>query len=339
MVSDEARETKSIKRRQRRGRLTGGTIAVIVIVILATLGVAAYFALRRGPEIVRIDGSSTVYPITSAWAADFNNQDRQVVVAFSGTGGGFAKFCRGETDLSDASRPIKQSERNACEQNGITGIEGFLVAYDGLSVVVNNENTWAKNLTVRELCRIWTANTSADACGGVGPRVSRWNELNTSWPNQEIKLFGPGTDSGTYDYFIEVILRPYGASITADFFASEDDNILVQGISNEPYSIGYFGYAYVVENLNKIRPLSIDDENPANGDGPIAPTEATIKDGTYAPLSRPLFVYASAASLSRQVVGDFLRFGFSDRGRVLIAETGYVALTNIEIAAQVAKIP
>jgi len=339
MASGEGTETRSIQRSARRGRMSGTAIAVVAIVVLAAVGAAAYIALRRDREIVRVDGSSTVYPITSAWAAGFNSPDRQVVVAFSGTGGGFAKFCRGETDLSDASRPIKDSEATTCAQNGVTGIMEFLVAYDGLSVVVPVGNTWAQNLTVRELCRVWTSNASADACGGAGPRVTRWNELNANWPDQEIKRFGPGTDSGTYDYFIEAVLDPFGAEITADFFASEDDNVLVQGIANEPNSLGYFGYAYVVENLDKIRPLAIDDEDPTNGAGPIPPTEPTIKDGTYAPLSRPLFVYANADSLSRPVVRDFLRFGFSASGQELIAETGYVGLTPSEIATQVAKIP
>jgi len=338
-VTGDGTQKRSIQRSAHRGRLSGTAIAVIAMVVLAAVGAAAYIALRRDREIVRVDGSSTVYPITSAWAGGFNSPDRQVVVAFSGTGGGFAKFCRGETDLSDASRPIKDSETATCAQNGITGIAEFLVAYDGLSVVVPVGNTWAQSLTVRELCRIWTSDTSADACGAAGPHVTRWNELNASWPDQEINLFGPGTDSGTYDYFIEAVLHPYDTDITADFFASEDDNVLVQGIANEPHSLGYFGYAYVVENTNKIRPLAIDDEDDGNGAGPIAPAEATIKAGTYAPLSRPLFVYASADSLSRPVVRDFLRFGYSAAGQGLVAETGYVGLTPSEIADQVAKIP
>jgi len=335
-------EGQSIQKGSRRGGVSPRTLAIVGLIVAAVVGASAYFAFFAGqgaPEIVRIDGSSTVYPITSAWATEFNTQQRQVVVAFSGTGSGFAKFCRGETDLSDASRPIKQSELDTCTANGVTGITEFLIAYDGLSVVVPIGNTFAQNLTVKQLCRIWTQNTSAGACGSAGPHVTRWDELDPTWPNQDIKLFGPGTDSGTYDYFIEVILTPTGDRITSNFFPSEDDNILVQAVANEPYGLGYFGFAYLEANLDKIRPVAIDDGNPANGDGPILPSETTIKDGTYAPLSRPLFIYGSAKSLERAMVKDFLRFGYTARGTALVELTKYVSLTAAEIQAQVAKIP
>jgi phosphate transport system substrate-binding protein len=330
----------SIQRGARQGRVSLGVIIAIVVVVAAVGAGVAYYALvpRGGPEIVVVDGSSTVFPITSAWAGSFNNDQRQVVVRFSGTGGGFEKFCRGETDLSDASRPIRQSEVDLCTANGVTGIVEFLVAYDGLSVVVNHNNDWASDLTVAQLCRIWTGSTSASVCGGAGGPVTRWNELDPSWPDQEISLYGPGTDSGTFDYFVEVILDPFDETITPDFFPSEDDNVLVQGIAGDQYALGYFGYAYAIANTASLKILAIDDEDPTNGDGPIFPSEETVKDGTYAPLSRPLFVYGNSRSLGRTVVEDFLRFGFSGPGQVLVGQTGYVTLNANEVQAQLAKL-
>lgn len=348
MASPGMEATKSIEKGTRKGRISRTAIAIIAVVLLAGVGVGAYVALSppSAREIVRVDGSSTVYPITAAWAEGFNNPLRQVTVAFSGTGGGFQKFCRGEIDLSDASRPIRQSETDTCTAAGISGVTEFLVAYDGLSVLVDKDNTFAQNLTVKELCRIWTSNTSAAACGGAGPHVTRWIEIDPAWPDRDIVLAGAGTDSGTYDYFIEVILTPFKTPIVENFFKSENDNILVDFIANEPNSLGFFGYAYVVGNTDKIRALAIDDENPANGDGPISPSEQTIKDQSYAPLSRPLFVYGNTQappnfqqSLDRAVVKDFLRFGYTPAGQALVASTGYVGLTTAEIAAQVAKIP
>lgn len=326
----------SIQRGARKGRISIAVIEVIVVAVVAAGGLSAYylFVPRGGPEIVRIDGSSTVFPITSAWAADFNSGNRQVIVAFSGTGGGFAKFCRGETDLSDASRPITQSERDTCEANGVTGVTEFLVAYDGLSVVVNPANTWVDHLSVADLCRIWTSNTSGGACGGAGGHVDTWDDLNDSWPVQTIELYGPGTDSGTFDYFVEVILDPTGDAITAEYFPSEDDNVLVQGVASDTHALGYFGYAYAIENTATIRIVPID-----GGNGPVLPTHDTIRDNSYSPLSRPLFVYGNARSLARPVVQDFLRFGLSDSGTVLVDTTGYVSLTASERATQLLKIP
>lgn len=330
---------RSIRKGSRTGRISAPALAFIAIVILAGVGIAGYWALTRTTrQIVEVDGSSTVFPITSAWAEEFSNAGRQVVVAFSGTGGGFAKFCRGETDLNDASRPIKSSETATCTQNGITGIVEFKIAYDGLSIVVHKDNNWVDHLTVDQLCRIWTSNTTAGACNGTGPQVDRWNELNASWPNQLIELYGPGTDSGTFDYFVEAILGNVKSEHRDDYFASEDDNVLVQGCANGAYALCYFGYAYVVPNLSIIKAVAIDDEDPTNGDGPVAPSGATIQDGSYAPLSRPLFIYGNAESLSRPVVRDFLRFGYTVRGTELVADTGYVALTAQAITVEVAKI-
>ena len=346
MASSGMEGERSIQRGARTGRMSRTAIAVVVIVILAAVGVGAYIVLSPPPnvEIVRIDGSSTVFPIMSAWSAEFSNDQRQVVVAFSGTGGGFAKFCRGETDLSDASRPIKDAEAQLCAQNGIEGIVEFWVANDGLSLVVKKENTFVDNLTVDQLCRIWTSNTSAGACGGTGGQVNRWNELNSSWPDQPIGLYGPGTDSGTFDYFVEVMFSNVKSEHRDDYFKSEDDNVLVQGVSSSPHALGYFGFAYVEASLDKIRAVPVDDGDPdSNGDGTpdvgaVAPSATTIQDGSYAPFSRPLFVYGNAESLARPVVKDFLRFGYSARGMELVANTGYVGLNDSEIANELLKL-
>jgi len=330
----------SIQKQKAPVRIRGRTIATIAIIVAAAVGVTAVGAyLLQPPDVVRVDGSSTVFPITVSWALNFSGGNRQVVVGFVGTGAGFQKFCRGEIDLSDASRPIQQSERDACGAAGITSITEFLVAYDGLSFVTHKNNNWATSLTIRELCRIWTTNTSAGACGGAGPKVSTWSELSPAWPNRAIHLYGPGTDSGTFDYFVQEVLDPFGAEVTPAFFPSENDNVLVQGVSGDPDSLGYFGFAYVVANTAVLNLVAIDDEDPTNGDGPVAPSGTTIRDGTYAPLSRPLFVYASAQSLSRPIVRDFLRFGYSARGIQLVDATGYVSLNAAEVAVELAKIP
>lgn len=341
-----AKSTRSIQKGARKGRIGTGMIVAIILVIAAVVGGSAYVLFFQGRPTVLIDGSSTVFPITAAWAREFSNDQRSVAVAFSGTGSGFQKFCRGEIDLSDASRPIRQSEKDACTNQGIpsANIVEFKVAYDGLSVVVNRNNNFVSSLTVGQLCRIWTSNTSAEACDGAGGQVTRWNQLDATWPNEPISLWGPGTDSGTFDYFIEVILGAVEAEHTEGYNASENDNVLVTGVAVNPYAVGYFGYAYVVPNLATLKPLAIDDEDSSNGDGPIAPSEQTIKDGTYAPLSRELYIYGYTGvpgkSLDRQLVRDFLRFGLTeDPGMVLVAETGYVGLTATEISEERLKIP
>jgi len=330
-----------------------GVIAAVVIVIVAVASVSAYVVFFRGggPEIVRIDGSSTVAPITTSWAGEFNNPGRQVTVAISGTGGGFAAFCRGETDLSDASRPIRPADSNpattteteACTANGITNITAFKIGYDGLSIVVDIDNTFVGNLTIQQLCRIFTSNTSAGACGGAGGKVTQWRELNPgnpSWPQADIKLFSPGTASGTFDFFVEKILTPTKDTPmrTDNLQTSENDNVLVSGIAADPNALGYFGHAYVVENADKVKAIGVD-----RGSGPIMPTETTIRDGSY-PLSRPLYIYGAKThpqglSLTRTVVKDFLRFGFTGRGVQLVGETGYVALLPAEVTTEAVKIP
>lgn len=270
---------------------------------------------------ILIDGSSTVYPITEAMAEEFQklHPDVHVTVGISGTGGGFKKFCPGETDISDASRPIKPSEIELCQQNGVEFIE-LPVAYDGLAVVVHPENDWVDYLTVEELKKIWEPEAQ-----GV---ITRWNQIRPEWPDEELHLFGPGVDSGTYDYFTEAIVGEEGAS-RGDFQASEDDNVLVQGIASDPLALGFFGLAYYEENQDRLKIVPIDDGDPGNGDGPVAPTAETVANGTYQPLSRPIFIYVSKAAADRPEVEAFVRFYLDpENARALVREVGYIPLPD-----------
>ncbi|MFX0211649.1 MAG: PstS family phosphate ABC transporter substrate-binding protein, partial [Candidatus Hodarchaeota archaeon] len=242
---------------------------------------------------IEIDGSSTVYPITQAVAEEFLSFYPNIypVVGVSGTGGGFKRFIAGETDISDASRPIKASEAQVAAANGIEYIE-FEIALDGIAIVTNQENNWVDYLTVEELDLIWNPDSLVDS----------WNDIRPGWPDQPIRLYGPGTDSGTFDYFTEVIVGESGAS-RADYTASEDDNVLVQGIAGDKYALGYFGYAYYAESADILKIVPVD-----SGIGPVAPADQTINSGQYSPLSRPLFIYVSKVSLKRQEVANFVRF-------------------------------
>jgi len=270
---------------------------------------------------VHVDGSSTVYPITEAVAEDYRLEqpDVKVLVGLSGTGGGFKKFSRGETDLNDASRPIKDSEAEACRSNGIDFIE-LMVAYDGLSVVANPENDWLSEITLTELKMIWEPEAQ-----GV---ITRWNQVRPEWPDEEIHLFGPGTESGTYDYFTEAIVGEAQSS-RGDYTASEDDNVLVQGVSTDKYALGFFGYAYYEENKDKLKVIGVDDENPDNGEGAIYPTLETVMNKTYSPLSRPLFIYANSEAVKRSEVADFVTFYLENASR-LSAEVGFIPLSPEE---------
>ncbi len=269
--------------------------------------------LSQGARLVKIDGSSTVFPITEAVAEEFQaaNPGVNVTVGISGTGGGFEKFCNGETDISNASRPIKQSEMDACKANGIEYIE-LPVAYDALTVVVNPRNTWANSLTVEELKTMWEP-----AAQG---KITNWNQVRSSFPDAPLKLFGPGTDSGTFDYFTEAVVGDSGES-RADYTASEDDNVLVQGVSRDVNAIGYFGLAYYEENQGRLKAVSID-----GGDGPVAPSPETVNNGTYQPLSRPIFIYVSQAAAERPEVQSFVNF-YLDNPE-LASEVGYVQLPS-----------
>ncbi len=293
--------------------------------IWRTAVLAAIFALAGATRtlaqgLVRIDGSSTVFPITEAVAEEFQNAERgrvRVTVGISGTGGGFKKFCRGETDISDASRPIKESEVKMCAENGVRYIE-LPVAYDGLAVMVNKKNDWVNHLTVAELKKIWEP-----AAEG---KVTRWSQVRKGWPDKTIRLYGPGTDSGTFDYFTEAINGKEKAS-RADFTASEDDNILVQGIAGDEGSLGYFGVAYYEANQDKLKLVPIDDGKVENGKGPVYPKFENVVNGTYQPLSRPLFIYVSAKSAERSEVQRFVKFYLSN-GAKLSQEVGYVSLPS-----------
>ena len=269
-------------------------------------------APQAGPlsgEIV-IDGSSTVYPVTVAAAEDFRKEHPQVQipVGISGTGGGFKKFTAGETEVSDASRPIKDSERELAAQNGITFIE-LAVAYDGLSVLVNPDNDWASCLTTDQLHEIWKPDSE----------ITSWNQVDPSYPNLDIVLYGPDADSGTFDYFTEEINGDTGI-IRDDFFPAVDDNVLVQGIAGDRGALGYFGYAYYVANTDKLKLVGVD-----GGSGCIEPNETTINDGSYSPLSRPLYIYVNIPALSRPEVKAFVDYYLANAAD-LAASVGYVGL-------------
>lgn len=274
-----------------------------------------------------ITGSSTAYPIGQAWAEEFQAEHRDVRVDYNvlGTGGGFQAFCRGEAAVTGASRPIKDSETSACATGGVTPYE-IQVAIDGLAVVVSQQNTFAQDITVDELNRIWTADTSKQA--------NRWNELRPEWPDEPIVLYGPGTNSGTFDYFVEVIIHPQDGTETkgrSDYTPSEDDNILVQGIASSPYALGYFGLAYVHENADRVRAVAVD-----NGEGPVEPTNENVESGRYAPLARPIFYYTDGEPTD--VVQAFFQYGLSDDGQALVEEVGYIPLPAEMLAQMRAKV-
>ncbi len=266
---------------------------------------------------VRLDGSSTVFPISEAVAEEFHAiaPGIRVTVGVSGTGGGFKKFLNGEVDINDASRAIKPSEQASAIAAGIEFIE-LPVAFDGLSVVVHAENDWALTMTTAELKKVWEP----------GSKVKRWSDVRDSWPDEPIRLYGPGTDSGTFDYFTKAINGKEQAS-RPDFTASEDDNVLVQGIAGDRYSLGYFGFAYYQENRDKLGIVAID-----GGKGAIAPSIETINDGTYAPLSRPIFIYVNAGSLDDPAVAEFVAF-YLDNAAKLSSEVGYIALPQATYTA------
>ncbi len=267
------------------------------------------FAQKR----IIIDGSSTVYPITEAVAEEYQKLLKgqvRVTVGVSGTGGGFRKLCRGESDISNASRPILKQEIDACRAQGIEYIE-LPVAYDGLAVMVNNRNNWVKFLTISDLKKMWEP-----AAQG---KVVTWKDVRPEWPDARLKLFGPGADSGTFDYFTEAVNGKSKAS-RGDFTASEDDNVLVQGIAGDRFALGYFGLAYYEENKDKLKLVPID-----GGRGPVSPTEKTVMDGSYSPLSRPLFIYISKKSLAKPEVKEFAEF-YLKNGPQLIKQVKYVPL-------------
>jgi len=290
------------------------------VLLLVGIGCGKERSGGEGAELrgrVLVDGSSTVYPITEAIAEEFMKEYPrvQVLVGISGTGGGFKKFLRKEIDINDASRPIKPSELALAREKGVAFIE-LPVAYDAIAVVVNPKNDWVDCLTTEELKRIWEP----------GSTVKYWSDVRPEFPHEPIRLYGPGTDSGTYDYFTEAIVGEEGAS-RPDFTASEDDNVLVQGVSGDPYALGYFGLAYYLENKDKLKAVAIDDLNPDNGEGCIPPAVETVVAGTYQPLSRPLFIYVRLDRTEDPAVDTFVKF-YLTNARYLVGDVGYVPLSD-----------
>lgn len=287
-----------------------------VVAVAATLGLAAMGAAPvQAQETIRIDGSSTVFPITEAVAEDFQTSKKnkvRVTVGISGTGGGFKKFCRGETDISDASRPILAREMEECRKQGVQYLE-LPVAYDALTVVMNPKNNWIKALTVADLKKMWEP-----AAQG---KVLKWQQVNAQWPDQPLKLFGPGADSGTFDYFTEAVTGRAKSS-RGDFTASEDDNILVQGIARDINGLGYFGYAYYVENKDKLKAVPII--NPRTNQ-PVEPSAESVVNGTYQPLARPIFIYVNAKAVERPEIREFIEF-YMKNAEALVKEVKYMPL-------------
>jgi len=269
------------------------------------------------PTMIKLDGSSTVFPISEAVAEEFQkaNPTVRITVGISGTGGGFQKFCRQETDISDASRPIKPAEIEACQQAGVEYIE-LPVAYDGLAIVVNPKNSWATSMTVAELKALW----APEAQGAV----TKWSQIRKSWPDREIHLFGAGVDSGTFDYFTEAIVGKEGSS-RGDFTSSEDDNVIVQGVAGDEVGLGFLPLAYVEQNAAALKVVPVDDGKNENGSGPIAPSAETVRNGTYQPLSRPLFIYVARKAADRPEVQKLVDAFFGAAS--LMREVGYVELT------------
>jgi phosphate transport system substrate-binding protein len=284
--------------------------AAALAALIAIAGVAQ-------AQVIKIDGSSTVYPITEGVAEDFQKMKKNVIkvtVGISGTGGGFKKFCRGETDIQDASRPILEKEMADCRAAGVEYVE-LPVAFDALTVVMNPKNAFLKSITVDELKKIWEP-----AAQG---KIMRWNQVNPAWPDAPIKLFGAGSDSGTFDYFTEAINGKSKAS-RGDFTASEDDNVLVQGVAQDVNAIGYFGYAYYAENTQRLKAVPIVEKA---GKPAVAPSEASVLDGSYQPLSRPIFIYVSVKSLAKPEVREFTEYYMKNSAKIA-KEVKYVPLPD-----------
>jgi phosphate transport system substrate-binding protein len=306
--------------------LTGRRKLIVAAGAIAAVGMAASVAAGAAPAplgklkgTITVDGSSTVGPYTTAGAELFRKagaKNVRITVAISGTGGGFTRFCNNELDLSDASRPMKISEAQLCKDNNVGGWRAFTVANDALTVVVNKENTWATCLSVEELKKIWEP----------GSTITNWKDVRAGFPDQSIKLFGPGTDSGTFDYFTEAINGKAKAS-RSDFGASEDDNVLVQGVSGEKGGLGYFGYSYYEENQSKLTAVQV--RNPKTGQC-VTPSQATVYNGTYRPLARPLFIYAKASSFKRAEVQAFLRYVF-DNEKAIATRSKFIPLTAAQL--------
>jgi phosphate transport system substrate-binding protein len=301
------------RQQQERGMsFKSATLAAIALVL-------AHGAATAQDKMVTTDGSSTVFPITEAMAEEFQKANRgiKVTVGIGGTGGGFKKFCRGEIDVSNASRPIRDVEREECKKNAVEFIE-LPIALDALAVLVNPKNDWAKEMTVAELKKIW----EPEAQG----KVMNWKQVRDSFPDRPLKLYGAGVDSGTYDYFTAAVVGKEHSS-RGDFTASEDDNVLVQGIAGDVNALGFFGLAYYLENKNKLKTVAIKAKPDAKA---VEPSVETAKDGTYQPLSRPIFIYVSKKSIeTKPEVSKFVEFYLDAKNAgKLVKEVGYVPLPD-----------
>lgn len=298
-------------------RRVGQAIRVTVLGLCVSFLAPPFSSTAARAETISIDGSSTVYPITRAIAADFEKADADVsvAVAVSGTGGGFKKFCAGEIDISDASRPINATEAALCRANGIRYVE-LPVAFDGLAVLVNPKNDWATCVTVAELKRLWEPQAQG--------KVTRWSQVRSTWPDQEIHLFGADVESGTYDYFTQAIVGKEHSSRT-DYQGSADDEELARDIAADPLSIGFFGLAYYEEHKDLLRLVAIDDERDDTGEGCILPTRSAVEKGSYQPLARPVFIYVAKRAVERPEVQAFVRYYLARAGAVSDG-VGYVAL-------------
>jgi phosphate transport system substrate-binding protein len=299
-------------------------IAVLLAISLITLGSSCKGGGSNGPNstelaVIKVDGSSTVFPITEAVAEEFQNEKQgkmKATVGISGTGGGFKKFVRGEIDVADASRPILAEEASQAKANGIEFIE-LPIAFDALTVVVNNQNNWVTSMTVADLKKIWEP--------GAQGKVTHWNQVRPEWPNEKIALFGAGADSGTFDYFTEAIVGKAKSS-RGDYTASEDDNVLVQGVEGNKYALGYIPYAYYAPHSNRMKAVGIEWEK-NKVQGPILPSPENVLAGTYNPLSRPLFIYVSRKSLDKPAVKEFVDF-YLAHVKTLASEVKYVPLSD-----------
>jgi phosphate transport system substrate-binding protein len=291
--------------------------------LIGLLGILQGCATEGAPRpSVKIDGSSTVYPITNALAEQFQKAqpvkvEVNVPVGISGTGGGMRKFCAGELDIANASRPINQEEAAQCAQNEIEYLE-VPVGYDGLAVVVHPSNDWARDITVAELKTIWQPEAER--------KIMRWSEVRAGWPDKALHLYGAGVDSGTYDYFTQAIVGKEHSS-RKDFTSSEDDDVLVKQVAGDELALGFFGYAYLYKNQDRLKALPVDDGKADNGDGPIAPSPDTVQNGQYQPLARPLFIYVNKDALKRREVELFVGYYLS-RASKFVARVGYVPLPD-----------
>ncbi|MXS81275.1 phosphate ABC transporter substrate-binding protein, PhoT family [Nitrosomonas eutropha] len=282
----------------------------LITAFILLSGISGYIQAR---SLIKIDGSSTVFPITEAVSEDFQTAKKgatMVTAGISGTGGGFKKFCRGEIDIVNASRPILSSEMEQCRRNGVQYIE-MPIAFDALTVAVNPRNNWIKSITIAELKKMWEP--------AAQEKILNWNQINPAWPDARIKLFGAGADSGTFDYFTEAVVGKAKSS-RGDFTASEDDNVLVQGVASDLNALGFFGFAYYIENQKKLKAVAID-----HGAGGVLPSMLTVQNGSYQPLSRPLFIYVNAKSANKPEIKEFVIF-YMQHAQQLIEEVRYFPL-------------